>query len=381
MKTIRTLHLASFDGNIGDNANHNGMYGVWEKYLDLRFDVKELEIREFHWKQRFFDQDLVELFNSYDLVVIGGGNYFELWVERSRTGTTIDLPVELLSKIETPIFFNALGCDPYKGASEANVVKFKKFLDFTSASEKFFLTVRNDGSMKNIRRHLGEKYLGFFTEIPDGGFFVNVEDHYHHELKNDSINIAINLAGDMPEFRYPTEYGYADFVKEFSSFMADLSRSERGVNFVFVPHIFRDLSVIADVLALLQDDIRRRHVSVAPYLHGPGSEKIIFDLYKKADLAMGMRFHANVCPIGLGTPSVALLTYPKVSDLLEEIGLQDRSVVVNERGFSKMLFEKTMSSLRHSKEIREQYFNLRGRLDDEMSTFMRGFSSWLSLKV
>jgi len=26
MKILKTLHLASFDGNIGDNANHNGFY-------------------------------------------------------------------------------------------------------------------------------------------------------------------------------------------------------------------------------------------------------------------------------------------------------------------------------------------------------------------
>ena len=101
MKKIKILHLASLDGNVGDNANHNGMLELWRKFLAYDFEIRELEIREFHWKHRFFNEDFVAMCNMHDLIIIGGGNYFELWVESSRTGTTVDLPPKLLKEIKS----------------------------------------------------------------------------------------------------------------------------------------------------------------------------------------------------------------------------------------------------------------------------------------
>ena len=42
MKTLRTLHLASFEGNIGDNANHNGFYKFLFQNKGFKFDIDEL---------------------------------------------------------------------------------------------------------------------------------------------------------------------------------------------------------------------------------------------------------------------------------------------------------------------------------------------------
>jgi len=129
MKRVKTLHLASFNGNIGDNANHYGFYKYLKKSPEYSFEIDELEIREFYWKERFFDKSFVALVNSYDLLIVGGGNYFELWVEDSPTGTSIAIELELLKQIKTPIMFNALGVDPGQGVSEKNIIRFRNFLD------------------------------------------------------------------------------------------------------------------------------------------------------------------------------------------------------------------------------------------------------------
>ena len=44
---MKILHLASFTGNIGDNANHSGFRYWFEKYND-EAEWTELEIREFY---------------------------------------------------------------------------------------------------------------------------------------------------------------------------------------------------------------------------------------------------------------------------------------------------------------------------------------------
>lgn len=378
MKRTKVLHLASFDGNIGDNANHNGMRYFWKNKLPIEFEITELEIREFHWKRRKFDNSFVSLCNQHDLLIIGGGNYFELWVENSRTGTTVDLPPALLQKIEPPIFFNGLGCDPYKGFSDTSLGKFSRFLDFVLSSDRYFLTVRNDGSKENIKRLLGEVYSGKITVIPDGGFFVLPNgENFFPEFRNDCSNVLINLAGDMPEIRFPGELNYSGFVEEFVSFLTHLFGISRGMNFIFVPHIFRDYNIINDVLSGLNDEIRRRFVSVTPYLHGMGKEKHIFDFYRKADLTLGMRFHSNVCSIGLNTPSIALLTYPKIFDLCKGLGLEDRAVWVNEKGFSEQLIAKTLSSLEQKKDIKQRYATIKEGLVHDIEIVMGDISSWL----
>src|SRR5262245_48888408 len=129
MRRLRVLHLASFDGNVGDNANHDGARRELERNLGVELEYSELEIREFFWKQRRYDDEFAALCNRHDLVMIGGGNYFELWVEHSSTGTSIDLSAELLAKIRPPILFHALGVDPAMGASEQAIARFRAFLD------------------------------------------------------------------------------------------------------------------------------------------------------------------------------------------------------------------------------------------------------------
>ena len=156
MKTLKTLHLASFIGNIGDNANHNGFYNFLFQNKDFKFEIDRLEIREFYWKKRFFDKSFVDLVNQYDLLIIGGGNYFELWVENSPTGTSIAIELELLKQIKTPILFNALGVDPGQGISKINIQKFRNFLDLL-IERKDFISIRNDGAKDTIIEYIGKE--------------------------------------------------------------------------------------------------------------------------------------------------------------------------------------------------------------------------------
>lgn len=44
----KALHLASFTGNIGDEANHNGFRRKSEDNLNMQFDYTNLEIRNFY---------------------------------------------------------------------------------------------------------------------------------------------------------------------------------------------------------------------------------------------------------------------------------------------------------------------------------------------
>ena len=50
---IEGLHVASFTGNIGDNANHRGAEYLRDCFLDYEFEITRKEIRSFTGKSGF----------------------------------------------------------------------------------------------------------------------------------------------------------------------------------------------------------------------------------------------------------------------------------------------------------------------------------------
>lgn len=357
-KKLKVLHVASFIGNVGDNANHKGSRILRELYLDFDFDITQKEIREFYWKEwKFNSAEFVEESNQYDLIMIGGGNYFELWVENSETGTSVDMSIDYLKQIKTPILFYSLGCDIGQGVPEQNIIKFREFLDYLSEDNRYFISVRNDGALNNIRSIYGSRYDGKVSEIPDGGFFTKVENIEHFEIEKDKYNILINIAGDMPETRFPDEDGkitYIDFIKNLAKMIEELAiEYQDKVNIIFVPHIFRDIKTIYDVIEQINDKIRRNCIKVAPYLIGDKGHDYIFSLYNQSDLILGMRFHSNVCAYALKKNVIGLVNYIQIENLYE--GIESKEFVeVNKVGFEKILKNKIIEHI----SDQEKFINL-----------------------
>lgn len=374
-KKLRVCHVASFGGNVGDNANHNGTYQLLRRNLEADLTFTQVEIREFYYKQKSFDQSFVSLVNNHDLCLIGGGNYFELWVEDSCTGTSIDLSIELLNKITTPLVFYALGVDAGQGVTDSRLRRFQSFLDSVFANEHMLVSVRNDGASATIEKYLGKPYLERISLAPDGGFFTSVQDTTHPEILPHRQVIAINLAGDMPDTRFPGAtskcHDLSSFISEFAEVCTELLESQPDIDLLLIPHIYRDIGVYSLLFDHLPDSLRRFRMTMAPYLHGAGSEKYIFDLYKKSTLSLGMRFHANVCPIGLGTPSLGLTCYPQIAHLYRELGCPERAISVQKPHFKNGLLESINTSLERRDEIQRQYSAIRVDLEQRLSSFHR----------
>lgn len=376
---IETLHVASFTGNVGDNANHNGTRQTLAENSIYEFSYTETEIRKYYQNYTAsdslaFDDEFVTIANDHDLVLIGGGNFFELWIEDSVTGTTIDMTKEIVDKIDTPIVFYGLGCDPHKGIPGDNKEKFEDFLSHILGSDHCLVSVRNDGSLSHIERIFGKEYAKRVKKVPDGGFFTEVDDRNHPQINQSETTIALNVATDMPELRFPREksnsHSYERFIDELAEFIDEMINELDDLHFVLMPHIYSDITAISDVLIRVDDINRRSRVTMAPYLSGDGSERYIFDIYRKADLAMGMRFHTNVCSIGQNTPTIGLVSYPKVGDLYEiELGLQNRIVDVRKNGFKNELTELTQESLCNASIIEEEYDEICTKLRMELDQF------------
>lgn len=326
---MNILHVASFQGNVGDNANHNGLRNILTEILGTSPTYTQLEMRRFYRNYDGpdglkFDNAFAELANKFDLVIFGGGNFFEIWLEDSGTGCTIDIGSEVLQKTRTKLLFFGLGFDKYKGCSAATEQKFLSFMKNLNAQGNALVTVRNDGSMRQFRETYPEEDWDLITEVPDGGFFVEPETANVSFLPVGRFNLLLNVALDMPNVRFGDDSTNKvdELVVCMAEYIKTMCLEHKDLHVTIMPHIYSDLEIASRILARLPDFIRRNCVGVGPCVSGMGAEHLIFDAYKNANLIVSMRFHPSVCGIGMGVPTIGISTYKKIRDLYAKLGLE-----------------------------------------------------------
>lgn len=378
-KILRVLHLASFAGNIGDLANHAGARRMLAEQLGYTLEFTDFEIREFYWKQRSFDDAFVEYANSFNLLIIGGGNYFELWVDHSATGTSIDITPERLARLTVPTVFFALGVDTGQGYSAQSAQRFSTFMATALGRRDMFVCVRNDGSSRALREVLGEGTAGRIPTMPDGGFFADPAGC--RPAQGDSGRIGINIAGDMLERRFDRGLSTEEFLRELAGACRDLMDARPELRIELMPHIWRDSALIAQLLPMIPDPYMRRRVAVGRLEPGETGLAGFLQSYRGFDLVLGMRFHANVCPIGMGVPARGLLNYPQVERLYEELELGGRLVDVRDAGFGKRLVNAALSDLADLPAQRRVCAERVTRLNEQALATLKSLDDWLHLNL
>lgn len=330
----KILHLASFEGNVGDILNHQGFYqGI--KDLNCPFpDIKQLEIREFYRGNLKFDDSFVDLVNNFDALVIGGGNYFELWVDHSPTGTSVMIEPEIFTKINRPVLFNALGVDLGQGSSQTNINNFKTFIDLVFSNSQNTISLRNDGALKNIKSLFGEEYSRNFIHTPDAGFYAK----FKRKNKNKKTCL-VNLPGDMVETRYPggNLHSSESFLEEFVTILEDLINKEGIDSITFIPHIYKDLKEIYKLFEKLPDKIVREKCRVAELNLGQDLKRYKA-YYEEASIIFASRFHSNISALKTAQNVIAINNYIQIHNLYEEIDMKEKLLDVQKKGFSEVFF-------------------------------------------
>lgn len=383
MKTLKALHIASFNGNIGDNANHNGFREKLKETLNQGIEFTNLEMREFYqsWAIKDFNSpEFIDLCNSHDLVIFGGGNFFELKWDYSATGTTINLEEETIDAIHSLVLFHGVGCDVAKGASQAAIDKFEKFLTKISQKDNFLISVRNDGSQRTLEELYGDKFKDDIIIVPDGAFFMETEQYEFPELIDGYKYVGINVVNDMNDIRFDEKnedgISYEEFIEKFSKTLNNFLNKNSDYQLVFYPHIYSDLLPIYQLINKLEDKHRRLRTTVAPLLTGQGVEKYIFGMYTKCEFIVGMRFHASVSAIAQNIPTIGLSSYRKIDDLYKELNLSDRLVQVNRNGFEVKLEKLILETQQDIEKITSQYENVNKQMNNDSSYFYNQVSNW-----
>lgn len=336
---MRILHVASFQGNLGDKANHLAFRHWFSGLVGGDVFWSELEIRSVLRREVDFRKSLTRASAEADLVVIGGGGFWELWPEDFWSGTSLDLDLEFLESLDKPILFNALGVDDGRGVGRSAEQNFGRLYSFLQATPSLLVSVRNDGSSDALGQHFG--FTGKdILEVPDHGFFAG-QYAADEGRPVDGDYVAISLAQDMPEIRFRGGYGVDTFIADIVYAMEELVR-KFGISFVLVPHIYSDLEIYSGVLRSLSDKVRREKTVVASLETTSSTALNNVNVYRHASLTWAMRFHASAISIGAGTPTIGLLSYPKVRHIFRNSGgFEGSGIEVSTGGFGETLLDQS----------------------------------------
>lgn len=343
---IRALHLATFSGNPGDVASHNGLYNAILKGIDITYT--QLELRKFYQNvnrsnRLFFDDEFIRYVNTFDLLIIGGGAFFAISTHDSMTATIFDFDFE---EIRIPIIFNSLGTYEEVGDSKDSekIKKYSAFFKYIVNQKNILVTVRNDGSLDDIKKYCEISTIKKIHTVFDCGFYADIPHYEQAAIVSNKKNVAINIAGNLQEERFKN-IGSDCLKKEIADLCVRLIDEIENVNIIFVPHIFDDANIISEICAKIPDSYRRFHISVAPLLCLQENSLVNFDLYRKCDCCVVMRNHAAIVPIGMGCEIIAISTLSDFRGIIQSLGLESNNVDVNDGNLCENLFRLIYSKI------------------------------------
>ncbi|MDD3816151.1 MAG: polysaccharide pyruvyl transferase family protein [Desulfocapsaceae bacterium] len=354
---MKILHVASFLGNIGDNASHMGFKRILDSFFN-RYEIQRLEIRKFYKNYKLedkceFNQQFIDFANTFDLLVIGGGGFLDYWVKDSATGTTIDIHPGLLKKLTTPLLICSIGCNPHREVPEGNIAKLRTFLDELCAQPKIKIALRNDGSVNSFKKEIGEHYLEHMEEILDNGYFyepiespilITNRRYAAVNITNDQLAMKSSLRGDIDTQSY-----YDQLAKSLTYLI-----TQEKLNVVLIPHIHSDLKAISELLSKVDDFLVRQFITIAPCIQYDEGAHLLFSIYKNSSLILGMRYHANVCNMAMIKPIVGLAALDRVQYAYDSLGLRNRCVTIDGLFFDDLV-NKISTSLHETDESVNKY--------------------------
>jgi polysaccharide pyruvyl transferase WcaK-like protein len=212
--------------------------------------------------------------------------------------------------------------------------------------------VRNDGTKPWLESMLGNE-TDRIVAIPDPRMYVPTADVHHPELEEGVTNVLVSLNNEDERARFGLNLAWwgraqrlarrvggrvrriAGFPSKtrdrkrvfLESLAAVLERvfKNRRVNFILCPHYFYDYQIMAELLSLCSWRIGHEATvscGVPRVAGAPG----FYDLYAKVDAVLSMRVHSMSPAVGLGTPLVALVSDPRMSHFMGDVGLSEFAV-------------------------------------------------------
>lgn len=324
---MRILHSYCLNYNIGDYALGIGVKNLLREYLNVDLiGNTNLQGREFN---EYYINEVVN--KRYDLLVIGGGGIIHgaHW----PNGWFWLINKELIKEIKIPFIVYGVGYNYWE--EEGGIPERGKIHLEETIKHAAYFSVRNDGSAKRLFNQTGIRA----DVIPDPGFHIDLNTEYENLVQQPYV--LVQIANDKPVNRFGSLEKQQKFIEEMRSVTKDLAKDYKVI---YAPHVIDDVQISKDLV----NGIDNAEVWDFGYFAFDHSDKAV-GYYKYADFVIAMRGHGQILPIGFDTPVIALENHPKHRGLMEELGLLDYNVKVDDENFLQNLKDK-ISLLQKNKE-------------------------------
>lgn len=338
---MRILHSYCLNFNIGDYALGIGVKNLLREYLDVDLiGNTNLQGREFN---EYYINEVVN--KRYDLLVIGGGGIIHgaHW----PNGWFWLIDKDLIKEIKIPFIVYGVGYNYWEeegGIPERGRIHLEETMKHAA-----YFSVRNDGSAGRLFKQTGIQA----DVIPDPGFHIDLNTEYQNFV--DEPYVLIQIANDKPINRFGSIEKQQKFILEMREMTKELSKEYKVI---YAPHVIDDVQISKDIV----DGIDNAEVWDFGYFAFDHSDKAV-GYYKHAEFVIAMRGHGQILPIGFNTPVIALENHPKHRGLMEELGLLDYNVKVDDVDFLKNLKDKVNLLKQNQIELINEYQGINKQLD------------------
>ncbi|MDB9696543.1 hypothetical protein OAA80_00940 [Amylibacter sp.] len=319
---MRILHVASFNGNIGDVLSHAGLYDFLKAALGVSKDnILRLDLRRFYKNATKgalkFNSDCAENFNNYDLVIIGGGGFLKQSFEDSISGNTFDFDSGFFSKLKSKILFYSIGgINPLETVSNDAYYKTEMFIKKLNSDPRFQFFYRTDGSVQN------SKFLSSLFKSDSSAIIQMFDSAYLNyrpkKLLNQSNNVVINIGHDQA---LESDCGFSKVISRTSHIIESLNNYDPSIVFQFIPHTYYDVEAFSALCRSLPESIKRNNLKCMQSFTFYSDLKSAITTYTSARLALTGRFHSAAFAFLFTGNFLPLYKFDRTLYQLEALGI------------------------------------------------------------
>ena len=347
---IRIAHLGANGANLGDNAATINVRLQLVKHMKpLTVEWVPINILDFHfWENDIYVSKLLfsKVLKDCDVLLIGGGGILEGGLYNNFcSGWKLPFTEDILDTIEMPIYVVAAGVNYFREMAGFTETGKRNLSSLVQRSEIF--TVRNDGSIDDIRELVPSDIAKKIYEIPDPGLIYDFECDVtaYAQDKFSVFQPAVN--GDLRtmEARYLTDKD-----------MEDVVRFPKEMGLKIFPHTLKDFlfEEWSECKSLFTKQQFEELVNVMNY-----DQYIAYYSHVKSSIAS--RGHGQMIALALNIPSLYFSTQDKVLNFSKRHHLMDYTVDIKEEEWYDKL-TNMYERLNNDPEYLAEWHNKRDKL-------------------
>ncbi|MBD8041640.1 polysaccharide pyruvyl transferase family protein [Phocaeicola sp. Sa1CVN1] len=265
----------------------------------------------------------ISIYNSSDIVIIGGGGLFLKDTHPNNTsGWQWNCSIDMLDKIETPLVAFAIGYNRFRNQEDFEPIFTEHLNRFVEKAK--FIGIRNHGSITKLKNYLYTQELkDKLTFQPCMTTLTSILYPKLFQYSKKENFIALNCAFDRQDMRKADD-------KVLTSIAKVISQLSETTKIKVYAHMTSDGKICSHLDKLS-----------VPYEYVEFKDTTnMLSAYSRPRLVIGMRGHAQMIPFGCNTPILSIISHDKMQWFLDDIHHPEWGVDVLNPSFETELFEK-----------------------------------------